>query len=326
MRNIENSSASIAASAAVTIGSVPDDIATLEAALEAFEELDLLDRIVVTQETMTVSAFVAIKEHPRQRDTERHLKLALKKHLSAPSPVHSRVNVAVLDGTKFKLDGHTRSLAWDRGLLKAPSNVKADVYHCETMDDLLELYTHFDNKSAVETTPDKLSGALRQAGITVTSEALAKYSFATALQVASRSVGGESTDLYKNAEEFKAEIATLDAIMPVSSIFRVGVIAGAIMLLRKHGDKIKPFLKALNENTGVKTPNECDPAYALTDLILRQAKGRGGFSRTLELAGKTISCGDRALRGENYAVTPKGVSVKVTKISGYCPKTQNAKA
>ncbi|QNH71651.1 hypothetical protein V1VFAS_121 [Rhizobium phage V1VFA-S] len=291
-------------------------------AAPAVEELDLIDRILVTQETMTVPAFVAINDHPRQRDTERHLKSAIKKHLAQPSPVHKRVNIAVFEGVRYKLDGHTRSMAWDRGLLKAPKEVKADIYHCETRDDLLEIYSHFDNKAAVETTPDKLSGALRQAGVAVVSEALAKYSFATALQVASRALGGECTDLYKNAEEFKTEIAMLDAISPVSSIFRVGVIAGAIILLRKHGTKIVPFLGALNSNSGVKTTAECDPIYALSDVILRQNKGRGGFSRTLELAGKAVSCGDRSLRGENYVVTPKGVSVKVTKISSYCPKVK----
>lgn len=279
---------------------------------------DLLDQVLVTQETLTVEDFIKITVHPRQRDTERRLAKALKNHLSQPSPVHQRVNIAVFNGERFKLDGHTRALAWSLGKLKAPKNLKADIYHCNTQAILLELYNHFDNKSAVETTPDILSGALRQAGLEVKSEVLKRYSFATALQVASRAFGVEEcTNPYVNVLEFAEELKKLDSIDPTHSTFRVGVIAGAIILLRKHGDKILPFLQAYNENAGVKSTTDCDAAYALYDIATRGGKGRSGFSRTLELAGKTLSCGDRYLAGERYAVTKTGVTVKISKIAGY---------
>lgn len=300
--------------------SVPPAKRSRKVAIAATEApaVDPLESIVTTERKLTVAEFHAFPPHPRQRDTERHLAEAIKKHLSKPSPTHKRVAIAIFDGTTYKVDAHTRDLAWERGLLPKPEYLRADVFHCETFDQLLTLYGHFDNKAAVETVPDMLSGGLRQYGVELNSPALKAAKFASAMQAASRAFGdGETTDVYQNVAEFAPELQLLDTIDPQTNVFRVGVIGGALLCLRKFGAAALPFFEAYNENEGVKSATECDAVQALRDLISRpSSKGRMGFARTLELTQRAYSCCANYLKGETYAVSQNGVSVRATKLHG----------
>lgn len=278
----------------------------------------LLATIRVTQSKFKVDDFIDIQPNPRQRDTERHLQKALKKHFRKASPTHRRVNVASLVGVLYKVDGHTRALAWQLGLLERPDSLNADVYHCKTIEEVKELYSHFDTPDQMEDTPDRTSGALREAGIVLKSPMLRQYKFAGALRAASRCFGGaECADVYTNVREFAEEIKLLDTIEPSADLFKVGVTAGAVIALRKHGDKILPFFDRYNQNLGRTADGEGDAVAALRETVLAK-KGKSGFSQTIELASKVISTCETFLVDGRYVMGKSGPkALKKSKMAGY---------
>jgi hypothetical protein len=274
----------------------------------------------IVVEQMAVGDFISIQDHPKQRDTEGRLEKAVRRHLNAFSPAQASVSVVEFNGVRYKADGHTRSLAWSRNLLIRPDILHVTVYKCASMEELLALYDTFDNKDATETTPDKVSGALRLVGFTPRSSLLQQYRFASALRMASRGFSGETTDICQNVATFEPELRKIDSFDFHANALKVGVLAGLIMLIRKHGSKVDPIIQAVKNDSGSKWAGGCDGAFALSDLLLRlaaQKKGRGGNSMTLDLAAKTISCGERFMSNSHYTVSPKGVSVKPTKVNGY---------
>jgi hypothetical protein len=287
------------------------------AARPAPKDPDLVDRVKRTHTSMSIAEFMMLEDHPRQRDTARHAEMAKKKHLAQPSPTHAVVHVASYMGRQYKLDGHTRAFLWGKGELKAPKNVAAHIYMVDTFADLLELYTHFDNASAVETTADKLSGAARQAAVEFKSSHLRRYKFAAALRMASRLLGPEVADIYRNLETFRDELVALDELDPNARLFPVGVIAGAVIILRKDKADALKFLGAYNANAGQKTSTHCDGVQALHDLITRTVRGKSGNSRTLELMNKTVATFERYRKGGLYLNNKVGPKVQGVDLSGY---------
>jgi hypothetical protein len=273
---------------------------------------------VKQQSGMSVKWFDALSDHPRQRDTERHATYASQKHLKAYSATHSSVSVATFDGVTYKLDGHTRAFLWKNGTLKAPTSLEVTFYECDTEEDFLEIYTHFDNKFAVENTQDILSGALHSVGIKISSPSLRSYNFSRALQFASRAFGPEVGNAYANVQTFAAEIALLDKHNINSPYFKSGVIVGLLLCLRKHGSKVIPFIEALNNNRGIKTATTYDGVQALIES-LEQLKNKksNGHKFISATCAKTVSCVENYIKGVSYKVTPKGVSVKETDITKY---------
>jgi len=127
--------------------------------------------------SMDVDDFIKISPNPIQRDTEHHAKKAKRKHLSSSSITQHKVSVARWGSgitNQCKLDGHTRSLLWKRGELKAPSTVSVDIYKVADKKEAIKLYIHFDNKDATESVQDQVSGALKYIGIKNASSTLVR--------------------------------------------------------------------------------------------------------------------------------------------------------
>jgi len=123
----------------------------------------------ITRIEMDVDKFIKIQDNPIQRDTIKHAIKAKKFHLKKFHESHRVVAIARLTGSKreWKVDGHTRSLLWELGGeegLKAPKTVLADVYYVKDETEVVELYRCFDNKHAVETNIDQVTGALNYFG------------------------------------------------------------------------------------------------------------------------------------------------------------------
>lgn len=101
------------------------------------------------------------KTNPKQRDVTLHARKALRGHLSSYSDAQACVSGAVFDGELYKLDGHTRAYLWSREELQQPKSVIVTTFHCNTLDQLLDLYGTFDNSAAAENSKDIFTGACR---------------------------------------------------------------------------------------------------------------------------------------------------------------------
>ena len=134
---------------------------------------------------MSTDEFIAIPDNPRQRDTVRHAKKALRRHLAKYSPTHRCVAIATMGGIPIcKEDGHTRAYLWVTGGLAKPDTVLATCYPVQSLDEAAELYTHFDNQAAVEGSMDRMFGAARECRLELHSALLRKHDFSTAIKAA----------------------------------------------------------------------------------------------------------------------------------------------
>jgi hypothetical protein len=287
------------------------------------------DRVTSALVEMETREFINLESHPRQRDTERHAAKALKAHLQAPSPTHRHVAAAQFRDEFYKLDGHTRSYLWGQNLLKPPRTVFVTIYKCESYQDMLELYSHFDNAAAAETTADRMFGAFREHGFALQSPVLKKANFSVAMAIARSALEDVgrivhcSTDprfknIYENVALFAPELARID-LMNLSNrrMFTGGVFAGMLIALRKHGEKIVPFFEAYDKNLGEKSAKECDPVYALREMVLNGRKYSGGWRHAEVYCGRTLSAVDAYVRCSTYKLGPKGgVSMGTTKYAG----------
>lgn len=274
--------------------------------------------VTVKSVQVAVDTFIGYEDNPKQRDTERHAVVAKRFHLKDSSPAQARVAAATYNGHTFKVDGHTRALLWSRNELTRPNAVNVDLYECQSLTQLLDLYDTFDNKRAAENPADRLSGALRLAGMDVHSPYFKSYGFSSIFTVLSgRWFTGLDMVPYLNA--YRNEIMMLDALHINKRIFKGGVVAGAILLLAKYGERILPFFDALNNNRGVKVDGECDGVQALYELITTN-RTKGGWGDLNTLAKRTLSCGERWMAGEMYKTTRGGATVKDTNLGPYLKK------
>jgi len=141
---------------------------------------------------MPVEEWIAMPGHPRQRDTDRHSKKShwkrVRKLTGAAAEAQRQVIAAELDGKLIKVDGHTRAHLWSTGYLKRPDTVLVNVYRCSSLTELIRLYSIFDSQDAVEKQQDRVSGAMRQYHVKLTSKRLFQGAFTDSLSIACRGI------------------------------------------------------------------------------------------------------------------------------------------
>lgn len=266
--------------------------------------MPVLDMRPLDSIPMRVEDFCAIPDWIGQRDTERHLAYAIKRHLSAYSPTQARVAMAVLpDGRRFKLDGHTRALAWSRGLLKPPALLMVDVYYPRTLDEARQLYRAFDAPEAAERATDRVFEGLREAGLleAAKSDLVRRGGIARALLVAT----GEP-DATRAVAAMRGAILLLDSLAPAQRLFRSGVVAAALVDFRVLGAAALPFWDAYNRRAGVKDANGMDAPEALARLVeqLRAARSFGGAA-DFDLARSALALSEGYRHGRRWRSLPR---------------------
>lgn len=267
--------------------------------------------------TMPVSDWLALRDHPRRRDVERHGK---KAHwafaLRARGPVAETLRCVVaaeLDGALYKVDGHTRSHLWREGKLPYPQVVLVTVYRCRSMAELHELYDAFDNQLAAEERYASVVGAYRAHALELTSPRLKDGMVVDALYIAltgiarSNQKAAESCnelDIYKAVGCFRDELVLLDSVNPRPEVFLGGVVAAALLGLAMRPADIE-FFRALSKagrRKGATDPGptgERDPVAALL-LHLKELKASKSawVKRTQEdLCARTLRAFFAYLRG-----------------------------
>lgn len=269
-----------------------------------------------TPRIITYEAWYEVSDCPIQRDTERHAKMAVKKHLKEAASTHANVNAAELpDGTLYKLDGHTRAYLWQRGELEKPSNqLVMMVYRAESINDVKELYKQFDNASATESSKDKLSGIYRDMGLTPQSNTLEHGGVITALKIIhayNKDTVGRQFDMYSELPKWIDELVALDGLNSETGKMTTPCIAAFFITYKLYGRDSMTFWHNYINDLGVKQGGARDGVQALTELIetRKAAKQNQGQANHREILAKAISCFEKFVAGSNYTVGIKSTDV-----------------
>jgi hypothetical protein len=260
---------------------------------------------------MTPVQWAKVQDNPRQRDTLAHAKRA--KHLRIYDPAHQFVSMAQLpDGTLYKLDGHTRSLLWSTGEVAGPKTLCVDVFTCDDVQAVQNLYSKIDSQSAVETGADKIAGAAKQHGLVFTSPLLRAGRYGTAVKRLYMLTAKDWTPwsdprfIYDAVGFYVPELRRLDALTPQKSSFTVGVIMAALATFKRRGAEATKFWEAYAADQGVRNATTMDGVQALreavVDVKLRAAgKGMdGGNAQQVALLGKGILAFEMYRSGRPY--------------------------
>lgn len=264
---------------------------------------------------MSVVDWIEVQDCPIQRDTIKHA--AKARHLRKPLPIHAYVSAAKLPtGHLVKLDGHTRAYLWQQGEVEAPPGVTVTVIPVKDMQEALDLYKTFDAKEALETPNDKVSGAFHGIGFQPKSPLLTRGSLSMALRIAwsvtqgfSPATGGgtlpKGADVYRLINEFSAELLDLDSFNLGLRDASTGILAAVLISLRKHGQKVMPFWRAVFNDEGVKHSGRMDAVQACHELIIQ--KHNYGGSAAGETTARALMAVEKWFLGERFVGIPRAL-------------------
>ncbi len=231
---------------------------------------------------MTVDDWIKIPDHPRQRNTEAHAKMALRGHLKDFAKPHSFVDAVKFHGHLYKINGHTRAFLWGQKKLKRPLSLTVNIVEARTEQEFKELYDMYDSKKAVKTTKDTLYGACREIGLDLSSGLLKSHNFASQLRKAARDArthhNAMTENLYGIVLEWQKEIKTLDDLgLSNRYPFMVGE---ALKMLRSHPDKAGEFFRLVDKDQGIKDARGRDGVQTAVEFFgkKREAKATAGWN------------------------------------------------
>lgn len=278
---------------------------------------------------MTPEEWIAVPDNPRQRDTERRL-ATRSAHLRSGVPTLVDVAMAVLpDGSRVKLDGHTRALLWAREPGYAPPTVYVRAYLVASLEEALALYPTFDSKEAMETNADKASGALRAAGITPAQPFLKKGTFSQGLEWADAMLCGSESGMrnrgpsvYELVAKWRPEIEALDALPPIKlTRMNAPLFAAALLTLRRRPERAAEFWSAYAGDRGTKIDNEIDGVEAVNWLFGRMRNKTN--SVRVGYVSRVVSAFEMWHRDRAYSMKT-GTGPKTTNMQAYLAPLRRA--
>lgn len=265
--------------------------------------------IKLKKEIISLDEWLDIDDCPIQRDTEEHAASASLRHLKETSPTHMNVAAARLEtGEVYKLDGHTRAHLWATGKLEPPAQILyVDMYYCENMQQVEDLYQQFDNAQAAEHLRDKLYGAYRLHGFKPSSQLITRGGVASALSTI-LGVQFSKHSIYNAVTPFMQAIKLIDKEDLAPRPFPSHILATAIVTIHKDGDKAMPFWRTYANDEGVKDGKYRDGVQALTELVTSLRTSTGGamsHSKRMGIAGRALSAYLGYQKGYKYSVRLK---------------------
>lgn len=241
---------------------------------------------------MATDKFIDIVDNPRQRNTLTHARKAARRHLKNDSPTQLIVAVAKMGGAYWKLDGHTRAYMWKTGKLTKPENVSVIVYEVDSIEDVKELYTHFDNQYASECVQDRMFGAINAADLKLTSPLLRSLKFSTSLHYFSAI---NWLDEYQKISVLADELKKIDSWNLNKMSLMNPILSYLIMslLLDEHDEhKLAEFAKRYTNKEGEKHGKYSDGPHALYLHLLdrRRTYRTSGWDNIKEIVAVTCTC------------------------------------
>jgi hypothetical protein len=263
---------------------------------------------------MSVDAWIGLADHPRRRDTERHIRKPewelLRRRAQGPVLEMLRWVVAGQVGDQvWKVDGHSRALLWSRGSLPRPKSIFAKVFRCDSREALYDLYSTFDHPAAAETLFDRVSGAYHEHQLTLKSERLKNGMIGDALYIACRGVARtmdkeaeeDDMDIYNVVGTFAPELSLLDSVNPQNDLFQTGVLAAALLSLALDPQLIGYFGQ-LSKREGNKRQGLLDPVEALLHMVgtLKDRRGAWGKAQQQELCAAALTGASAWKAGDSH--------------------------
>lgn len=256
------------------------------------------------------------QDHPRRRDPEKQSDKAHwddARDLRGPlASERRRVVGAQLENDGFyKVDGHCRTLLWERGELPKPGSIIATVFRCTSHQALLELRSGFDSASAATTSSDNVTAALHEFGLVLGSPRLRGGAVSEALEIAVRgkpareslrSVVSDRYDPFMAVECFRSELKSLDDCAPSTELFLTGHVAAALLSLAENYGA-RDFFSLYAKGQGKSRRGELDPVAYLTQWTEQARKGRSVWLRNhqYEVCGIVLALVNRFLQGPDSA-------------------------
>lgn len=249
---------------------------------------------------MPIALWIAMADHPRQRHTEKHAKAShwiFAKNAEGAELEHLRhVIAARFAGKDYKVDGHTRTYLWEKGVLARPDSVQVTVHKVGSIDELNRLYEAIDAQTAAQTKIDQVYGGYRECGMVLQSKRLKEGFIVDALNLALRGKARSQQDkkhtmeidLYQAVRVFKAELLLLDALNPQPVSFQTGVVAAALISLSLFPQEIA-FYQRISDQEGEKRRGMMDPVETvLKEIELLKQQKRSWGPKQRELMGRTL--------------------------------------
>ena len=262
----------------------------------------LADTGSIVTAKMTVNDWIALPNHPHQRNTVRHagavhLKQA-KEATGAVASLLAHVVAARWEGRYYKVDGHTRGYLWEQGELPRPDHLHVTLYPVASRAELDALYEAFDTSTAIRTGYDQVLAGFRDCGLQLQSKRLRQGFLNDALNIALRGATRElqdhhlpELDVYRAVAVFKPELELLDGIDPQPLPFYSGVVAAALIGLTLFSPKrVLDFFGKLNRGEGNRKNGRSDPVDAVLIVVERMNMEKNAARTSLqsELCGRTL--------------------------------------
>lgn len=240
---------------------------------------------------MTVNQWIALPDHPRQRDTARHAHKAEKRWLSVSDPIQSKVEAVRVGpcGKLYKLEGHTRGYMWANKKLARPIGdmVLVGIFECDNGEELLNAYNKVGSLGEGKTIADDVSGGCKQYNLELTCALLKKNQFGTALKwaegiydyaTASHASSNLMADLIG---KWLVPLQKIDALNPPSTRFNCTALAAMLVTIAKYQDAILPFWQGVIKNGGVQNGKKKD-AVRQACIILDGTRGTSSHLRLMD--------------------------------------------
>lgn len=278
-----------------------DNILTIPQNIDMTKLCDV--RKTVRREEMDILDFLRLPPSPYQRNTKARAKTArVRTALSKYSREQLDVAIAELTqdaisdsgqfypkGTRFINNGNTRAEYWKNCLYdiqgvnipksdKAPSIVFATIYPCKDMKEVRQNYETFDSPSAVERDAEKLAGILLNThNYEGKFKTIKSGYFVSALGYACHCYDKETYSTPSTVKTpnfpgmvalFSKEIMYLGDNLTYNKFWDMPAIAGALMILKKHGlnnKKVIEFINALDND--MKTTNNKEPMDGVSHIL-----------------------------------------------------------
>lgn len=264
---------------------------------------------------MTCEEWSKVQTNPRQRDTERRLNHALS-YLSTPKPSHYTVMAASTpSGRITKLDGHTRGMAWDLGLIPKPEYPLIVVcYHCNNMEEVKDLYDTHDTKEAVEKAPDVLTGTFREyhfvpkSNFLSAGKGMTPIKLAQSIALGDRGNSNRGKDFLRTAMvEWREELEAIDEILVNATVgtssIHSGIFAAMLITLRKRGQAAYDFWEKFFDLDFRNSQRVSTPQLRLLDKFeeMKNKKLTAGQANTTKIVGFALSACENYIKGNSIA-------------------------
>lgn len=223
---------------------------------------------------MTLDEWSALPDHPKQRNTTKHLVKLLREIGKIKGLTTNRVAaVRFPDGVIMKVDGHTRTLGWNTKALQRPSEVVVEIISVQNIGQALDVYDEYNNHITSKDGKDEMYSLFKVVGFSSESTAIRDGGVRSAL-----SILGDGREIKYLVNEWINEIRTVDTFNCSKRLVTSGYLSAAFLSVRKHGDAVYDFWNRFASRAGAKSNGKLDAVEALSEHLqsIKIAKQKGG--------------------------------------------------